>query len=245
MKRKSFANSKHPLILFDFHYGLNRFNRRTARDDLPVAKEIQDEEEKRHQEERMRQLTLLHQRSQEDEKVAQKVYQEILMEEESQKKKAELDDEEIARQMQEKEKRKYERYLEKQRERQLKKEREKIEKRLAKQTEEARLSSTDGVEQVGNAMEALNLQNRSNIRVRSGGQLEDDGDFSDFYVLPADVSCSERRILQERQDEELAKLLQEQEHKILNLNGTPDSVVAFADQRWYTGSTWQHYGEEL
>lgn len=44
--------------------------------------------------------------------------------------------------MQEKEKRKYERYLEKQRERQLKKEREKIEKRLAKQTEEARLSST-------------------------------------------------------------------------------------------------------
>lgn len=49
---------------------------------------------------------------------------------------------EIARQMQEKEKRKYERYLEKQRERQLKKEREKIEKRLAKQTEEARLSST-------------------------------------------------------------------------------------------------------
>lgn len=209
----------------DFHYGLNRFNRRTARDDLPVAKEIQDEEEKRHQEERMRQLTLLHQRSQEDEKVAQKVYQEILMEEESQKKKAELDDEEIARQMQEKEKRKYERYLEKQRERQLKKEREKIEKRLAKQTEEARLSSTDGVEQVGNAMEALNLQNRSNIRVLSGGQLEDDGDFSDFYVLPDDVSCTERRIIQERQDEELAKLLQEQEHKMSGDRIRPRSMA--------------------
>lgn len=43
--------------------------------------------------------------------------------------------------MQEKEKRKYDRYLEKKRERQLKREREKIEKKLAEQSEEARLTT--------------------------------------------------------------------------------------------------------
>ena len=47
---------------------------------------------------------------------------------------------ELARQLQEKEKLKYEKYLAKKRERKLKKEREKLEQQLARTTEEARLA---------------------------------------------------------------------------------------------------------
>ena len=46
---------------------------------------------------------------------------------------------EIARLLQEKEKKKYEKYLEKKKERQLKKQREKLEKELAQHSEDARL----------------------------------------------------------------------------------------------------------
>ncbi|CAG5134326.1 unnamed protein product, partial [Candidula unifasciata] len=41
------------------HYGLNRFNRRTVREDIPIAKIVQSEEELRQQEERMRELEAL------------------------------------------------------------------------------------------------------------------------------------------------------------------------------------------
>lgn len=43
----------------DFHYGLNRFNRRTVREDIPIARLVQSEEEIRQQQERMEQLMLL------------------------------------------------------------------------------------------------------------------------------------------------------------------------------------------
>ncbi|XP_014785992.1 zinc finger CCCH domain-containing protein 13 isoform X1 [Octopus bimaculoides] len=198
------------------HYGRNRFNRRAARNDVPIAKVIQIEEEKKHQEERMQQLKLLHQRSQEDQKIAQKVYQEILKEEQNDKSMMECDDEELARQMQDKEKRKYDRYLEKKRERQLKREREKIEKKLAEQSEEARLTtfSSDAVENLRENVDNLHLKSPpSNVKVRHSGQLEDNGDFSDFYVLPPTANVAEQKLLQEYQDEELAQLIQEQEHK--------------------------------
>ena len=51
-----------------------------------------------------------------------------------------LNVQELARQLQEKEKLKYEKYLAKKRERKLKKEREKLEQQLARTTEEARLA---------------------------------------------------------------------------------------------------------
>ncbi|XP_029651645.1 zinc finger CCCH domain-containing protein 13 isoform X2 [Octopus sinensis] len=198
------------------HYGRNRFNRRVARNDVPIAKVIQIEEEKKHQEERMQQLKLLHQRSQEDQKIAQQVYQEFLKQEQNDKSVMECDDEELARQMQEKEKRKYDRYLEKKRERQLKREREKIEKKLAEQSEEARLTtfSPDAVEDLRENVDNLHLKTPpSNVKVRHSGQLEDNGDFSDFYVLPPTADVTEQKLLQEYQDEELAQLIQEQEHK--------------------------------
>lgn len=46
------------------------------------------------------------------------------------------------------------------------------------------------------------------------GTIEDDGDFSDFYQLPNHIDPAHRQVLQEMQDEELARLLQEQEHKV-------------------------------
>jgi hypothetical protein len=53
------------------------------------------------------------------------------------------------------------------------------------------------------------------FRVTPGGKIEDDGDFSDFYCLPENVDPAQRQVLQEMQDEELARLLQEQEHKVM------------------------------
>ena len=50
------------------------------------------------------------------------------------------------------------------------------------------------------------------------GKIEDDGDFSDFYNLPENVDPAHRQAIQEMQDEELAKLIQEQEHKVYNKN---------------------------
>ena len=50
--------------------------------------------------------------------------------------------------------------------------------------------------------------------LRSDGRLEDEGDFNDFYIQPtADMLVDEARELQELQDEELARLLQDQERK--------------------------------
>ena len=54
--------------------------------------------------------------------------------------------------------------------------------------------------------------------------MEDTGDFSDFYIPPAHgMSATDRRQLQELQDEELARLLQDQEHK--TRKGVGSSVV--------------------
>ena len=53
-------------------------------------------------------------------------------------------------------------------------------------------------------------------RVTPGGKIEDEGDFSDFYQLPEHIDPAHRQVLQEMQDEELARLLQEQEHKVGN-----------------------------
>ena len=45
--------------------------------------------------------------------------------------------------------------------------------------------------------------------------MEDIGDFSDFYIQPSkDMDNKEVQELQELQDEELARLLQDQEHKV-------------------------------
>ena len=51
--------------------------------------------------------------------------------------------------------------------------------------------------------------------LRTDGRLEDEGDFSDFYIQPTDdMDRFEQRELQELQDEELARLLQDQEKKV-------------------------------
>ena len=41
------------------HYGLNRYNRRTVREDIPIAKVVQTDEEVRQQNERFQELQAL------------------------------------------------------------------------------------------------------------------------------------------------------------------------------------------
>ena len=51
--------------------------------------------------------------------------------------------------------------------------------------------------------------------LRTDGRLEDAGDFSDFYIQPSeDMDPMEMKELRELQDEELARLLQDQEKKV-------------------------------
>nr|KAG5688881.1 hypothetical protein BaRGS_016449 [Batillaria attramentaria] len=122
------------------HYGMNRFNRRTVREDIPVAKICQSQEEIELQKERMRKLAALQAQAEADEIVARRIARQVQDEVRRNENVMALEDEELAKLLQEKEKKKYEKYLEKKRERKLKKEREKLEQQLARTTEEARLA---------------------------------------------------------------------------------------------------------
>lgn len=67
-------------------------------------------------------------------------------------------------------------------------------------------------------------------RVTPGGRIEDDGDFSDFYNLPNNLDPKHRQFLQEVQDEELAKLIQEQEHKRTKAEVDKDKLKEIEEQ---------------
>ncbi|XP_052082048.1 trichohyalin-like isoform X9 [Mytilus californianus] len=217
----------------DFHYGLNRYNRRTIRDDIPVARVVQDDEEVIQQQERFQELEALKAQAEEDEEVARRVTEELMSEEEAHKRQRELEDEEVARTVQEKEKKKYEKYIEKQRLKELKTERKILEKQLEQHTQDARLtlrsSQDEGTsdEDVGDVQHSMgdmavsgrnsrserNGYTRYMYRVTPSGRIEDEGDFTDFFAVPDNIPEEHRSRLQQLQDEELARLLQEQEHK--------------------------------
>ncbi|CAC5371456.1 unnamed protein product [Mytilus coruscus] len=200
----------------DFHYGLNRYNRRTIRDDIPVARVVQDDEEVIQQQERFQELEALKAQAEEDEEVARRVTEELMSEEEAHKRQRELEDEEVARTVQEKEKKKYEKYIEKQRLKELKTERKILEKQLEQHTQDARLtlrsSQDEDVGDVQHSMGDMAVSGR-NSRVTPSGRIEDEGDFTDFFAVPDNIPEEHRSRLQQLQDEELARLLQEQEHK--------------------------------
>ena len=213
----------------DRHYGLNRYNRRTIREDIPVARVVQTDEEVRQQEERFHELEALRVQAEEDEEIARRVTEEFLSEEEAHKKQREIEDEEIARTVQEKEKVKYEKYMEKKRRKELKKEREILEKQLEQHTQDARLmvrsnpdagTADEDMGEVQNSFGGMAVSGRNSRSARNGytrvtpsGRIEDEGDFSDFFTVPDDIPEAQRSHLQQLQDEELARLLQEQEHK--------------------------------
>ncbi|KAK3104784.1 hypothetical protein FSP39_010041 [Pinctada imbricata] len=209
---------------FDRHYGLNRYNRRTVREDIPVAKVVQSQEERRQQQERYQELQALRAQAEEDEEIAKRVADEMKGEDLAQQRQRELEDEEIARKTQEKENEKYEKYLEKKRVKELKKEREILEKKLQHNSEQAGLAArSQDVSATSDHLRDTHLNNSTvaavqrgahNSRVMPTGRIEDDGDFTDFYPnLPEHVDPQQRRFIQETADEELARLLQEQEHK--------------------------------
>lgn len=223
---------------FERHYGLNRFNRRTVRDDIPVARVVQSDEERRQQEERYQELQALNVQAEEDAEIARRLEQDLMGEDVAVKRQRELHDEELARKAFEKEQERYAKYMEKKRIKELKKEREILEKQLQHHSEEAGLVAralppdahlgqemphTPDVESANHAMREVRLnngavdrqaQNIHHSRVTHTGRIEDDGDFSDFYPqLPDHMDEQQKRFIQETADEELARLLQEQEHK--------------------------------
>ncbi|XP_022341041.2 uncharacterized protein LOC111135355 isoform X2 [Crassostrea virginica] len=220
---------------FERHYGLNRFNRRTVREDIPVARVVQSDEERRRQEERYQELQALNVQAEEDAEIARRLEQDLQGEDVALKRQRELQDEEMARKAFEKEQQRYEKYMEKKRIKELKKERELLEKQLQHHSEEAGLVSRSDthmgrdlphsadVESANHAMREVRLnngavdrqaQNTHQSRVTHTGRIEDDGDFSDFYPqLPDHMDEKQKRFIQETADEELARLLQEQEHK--------------------------------
>ncbi|XP_062620511.1 uncharacterized protein LOC134282082 isoform X1 [Saccostrea cucullata] len=211
---------------FERHYGLNRFNRRTVREDIPVARVVQTEEECRQQEQRYQELQALNMQAEEDAEIARRIEQDLMGEEAAQKRQREQQDEEMARKAFEKEQQRYEKYMEKKRIKELKREREILEQQLQHSSEVAGLVARSLPPDVVGANEAMRevrlnngavdrqTQNYQHSRVTHTGRIEDDGDFSDFYPhLPEHVDENQRRFIQETADEELARLLQEQEHK--------------------------------
>ncbi|GFN96433.1 serine/arginine repetitive matrix protein 1-like isoform x3 [Plakobranchus ocellatus] len=220
---------------FAEHYGMNRYHRRTVRGDIPIAKIIQSEEELKQQEDRMRELEALKIQAEEDERVAKMMTERLKRDVASEEALREMDDEEIARQLQEKEKKKYERHLEKKREKMLKEERKILEAALARESEEARLAvnSDSGSARIGDSMESLDAQGVNIKRVTPAGRIEDEGDFSDFYKLPEELDELSRMEIQASQDEELARLLQEQEHKRTKAEVDLDKLrqIEFQDEK--------------
>ncbi|VDI64557.1 Hypothetical predicted protein [Mytilus galloprovincialis] len=161
----------------DFHYGLNRYNRRTIRDDIPVARVVQDDEEVIQQQERFQELEALKAQAEEDEEVARRVTEELMSEEEAHKRQREIEDEEVARTVQEKEKKKYEKYVEKQRLKELKSERKILEKQLEQHTQDARLNlrssqeagtSDEDVGDVQHSMGDMAVSGRNSRSERNG-----------------------------------------------------------------------------
>ncbi|KAI0236926.1 hypothetical protein LSAT2_012572 [Lamellibrachia satsuma] len=72
---------------FEQKYDLNRFNRRTVRTDIPVARVVQSEEEIRQQQEQMEQLQRNREITQADEAMAAKFREQELQEAELVRKK--------------------------------------------------------------------------------------------------------------------------------------------------------------
>ncbi|XP_074654972.1 uncharacterized protein LOC141908713 isoform X2 [Tubulanus polymorphus] len=202
----------------NYHYDYNRENRRTIRQDIIDAKIAQHEEELKEQEEAMRQLEEKRRQAEEDEMIAKQVMEDLERKEREEQHNMKLianQDEQFAKQLQEKERRRYEHYLEKRKARELARERRRLERSLVKQHKEIQGLSS-----------GINIRSHSDgscepggidagVRLRAeDGKFEDVGDFSDFYAPPPPGLDEEQiRILQEQQDGELAKLLQEQEHK--------------------------------
>lgn len=86
-------------------------------------------------------------------------------------------------------------------------------------------------EDLDNSLSDLQVNNGGPaMRVTPGGRIEDDGDFSDFYNLPNNLDPAHRQFLQEVQDEELAKLIQEQEHKRSKAEVDKDKLKEIEDQ---------------
>ncbi|KAG1706604.1 Coiled-coil domain-containing protein 50 [Nymphon striatum] len=175
------------------HYGHNRTKNQLVRQDTQQAKHLQTEEEIVAAEVQCQLENMYLKQEEDDAKVALEVQEQLSQQELEKQRHLEDADEQYARHLQDREKGKL---LRKKRERGLAKEQKQVEKALAHHTQ----------------------KNNFDEYIFDDSNVADVSDFSDLCVQPtSDMNDNQSKALQEHQDEELARLLQEQETK----RGTP------------------------
>ncbi|XP_008478679.1 coiled-coil domain-containing protein 50 [Diaphorina citri] len=181
------------------HYSGNKTRNAQVREDLPRAKEEQQREER---DAFVRYQERLQQQAEQDEYLAMKVAENLEREEERQRRKRELRDEEIARRIQEK--------------------------------EQDRLLALEHINQVGLPLPQESQDIASHMRSLDLNAIDLDDESPTSMDLRCVLNDSElqeeaQRRLQEQKDEELARLLQEQDSGSLSLEDR-DRLLAMEAQ---------------
>ncbi|XP_054165270.1 uncharacterized protein LOC128962891 [Oppia nitens] len=212
------------------HYEGNRNKSRTVREDLPIAKGLQRNEEEEATAVRLSYERLLDHQYDEDERLAREM-QRRLMEQESSQRRTEEEDERLAKQLAARDKARLVR-------KRLEREKQQVEQLSAQLNvthvvnpphhhQHSRMSQSDGTDSDNQQFSAatasashsgvvsadrMNWRNSANS---GGGALsEDELDLSEFCMQPPDdLTPDELRIFLEEQDAEIARLLQQQEIK--------------------------------
>ncbi|CAD5115579.1 DgyrCDS4541 [Dimorphilus gyrociliatus] len=203
---------------FNEKYDFNRFERRNSRKDVPMAKYVHSKEEERIQKERYEHLMRQKQVAEADEKLAKKLAEDEIRERKMKQQRQsmiEIDDMQFAKQLQDMEEQQAKLATQ---EKELTRERKRLENVLNYEINTLRNYRKEGrpsrsIEENMHNMSISSANGNSKL-LRQDGKVEDLGDFSDFCA-PIDplLSEEERREIQEQQDQELARLLQDQEHK--------------------------------
>ncbi|XP_076336703.1 uncharacterized protein LOC143239486 isoform X2 [Tachypleus tridentatus] len=207
----------------EMHYGKNKLNNQLVRSDIQQAKTLQQIEEEESLKKRQAYERMILEQEAQDARVAVELQERMKMEEFHEQRVLETEDERLARKLQEREKERIER---KKRERILERERRQVEKVVAEQRGSVVETSGSRLEDgLCSAFRSSSLENRD------VPCTERDIDFSDFYLKPPpDLTEVEFRRFQEEQDEELARLLQEQESKRSLYKNMNDQQMAIEEQ---------------
>ncbi|CAG2117463.1 unnamed protein product, partial [Medioppia subpectinata] len=194
------------------HYEGNRHKNRTVREDLPIAKGLQRNEEEVATTVRLSYERSLERQLEDDERVAREMH-ERLAEQDSSRRRAEEEDEKLAKRLAQKERA---RVVKKR----LERERQQVEK-LSAQLSSNSGGSADRLEASGGSggdtdndivasVDGMRIGGASNGGSVSGDEL----DLSEFCLQPPEhLSPEELRAFLEEQDAEIARLIQQQELK--------------------------------
>ena len=190
------------------HYEGNRSKNRTVREDLPLARGMQRNEEEEASAVRLSYERILEQQLEEDERVAREI-QDRLLEQDYTKRRAEEEDERLAKRLAEKERA---RLLRKR----LEREKQQVERLSSQVTTHVSTDSPNSLDNqemgaVSQCVDAMHIRDRQSLSLPSD---DDELDLSEFCLQPPpNLSPEELRIFLEEQDAEIARLLQQQEMK--------------------------------